>query len=156
MAKTFSLKQYLPYILGAVLLYAFWPLVATFFGRFIARLTKPLGAVGAASNQAKVEEEIKQNPANYQQTNGTQIDVGQLDHDARAIYDALGLDSPWWNPTGWIEDEAAIMNLLKPYTVNTFALLSSRYSAIYARQLDSDLTEYLSADELTKVRYLWA
>lgn len=147
-------KYKTPLLIGLAIL-----LFPVLFGRVIGTILRPFASVFNTAkdtgNSAAVEAQIKANPGTFMMADGRPATVTELDKDARAIFTALGLDKPVWNPSGWTEDEAAAVGVCLKYTKPAFSLLATRYQAINNRSLSSDLTEYLSQSDISKINHLW-
>lgn len=139
-------------ILGVLLFPAiFAKILQTVLSPF-ARLADTVKDTG---NSAAVDAQIKSNPGTYVLADGRPVSLSELDADAKAIFSALGLDKSWWNPGNWTENEAAVVGICLKHSKPSFTLLATRYQAINNRPLSSDLTEYLSTDDLNKITHLY-
>ncbi len=81
-------------------------------------------------------------------------DTFRIVSDATAIHNAFGLDAAWYNPAGWTEDEDSIIQILKRYNRNTFALLEAAYWEKYSRYLEADIRSFFRESQLEQINHV--
>lgn len=118
-----------------------------------------LDVKGATVGNA-IEEKVKKDPVKYQQTTGNTVTVTQIGLDAAKLSHELGYDVPFYFPSGWFINNSKVLEILKPYTKDTFALLRIQYNAQKFengsdRDLVADLKKELYPEYVSKIQYLW-
>ena len=128
-------KKYLPYYLGGALLLA---------------VVVAILVISRKSQKDQDDRLINEIEQVY-----PGIDGFQIISDAKAIHQAFGLDSAWYNPSGWVEDEDAIIDILAAYDRQSFRILEEAYREhSNGRYLQADLREYFDADQIEEIDHL--
>lgn len=82
------------------------------------------------------------------------IDAGRLVRDASTIYNAFGLESSWWDPRSWTEDEDTVIAVLVKYDRQSFTLLENAYYDKFSRYLMADIRAYFRESQLEQIAHV--
>lgn len=82
-----------------------------------------------------------------------QVMKDRLNAATRALANALGTDKPWYDPTGWTENDSDVAKVLTD-NWNYFSYLENLYQYVYtdSRNLKSDIYSKLDKSDFEKVK----